>query len=220
MKNNTISGDTVSSLFLQKHSAMIRTWHWLTFIILSSSIITVLLTSTLFNQRDNIVVVQNQLKAKGITVTEDQAFSVSREYEDKLWGVHKLLGYGLAFLLLSRIMIEFMHKPEEKFRTRMKNAFLLYKQNSENKKEYRHYLIVKWSYLFFSVLLLLMVLTGLGLAFGRELSFSRGLHNTVKEIHSITQYLIYAFVFFHIFAVIIADNNRDKGLVSGMISGN
>jgi len=220
MKKNSFSGDTVPSLFLQKHSAMIRTWHWLTFIILSSSIITVLLTSTLFNQRDNIVVVQNQLKAKGITVTEDQAFSVSREYEDKLWGVHKLLGYGLAFLLLSRVMIEFMHKPEEKFRTRMKNSFLLYKQNSENKKEYRHYLIVKWSYLFFFVLLFLMVLTGLGLAFGRELSFSRGLHNTVKEIHSITQYFIYAFLLFHVGGVIIADNTSDKGLVSGMISGN
>lgn len=220
MKKNSISGETGPSLFLQKHSAMVRTWHWLTFIILTSSIITVLLTSTLFNQRDNIVVVQNQLKAKGITVTEDQAFSVSREYEDKLWGVHKLLGYGLAFLLLSRVMIEFIHKPEEKFRTRMKNAFLLYKQNSENKKEYRHYLIVKWSYLFFFVLLLIMVLTGLGLAFGRELSFSRGVHNAVKEIHSITQYFIYAFLFFHVCGVLIADNNRDKGLVSGMISGN
>jgi Ni/Fe-hydrogenase 1 B-type cytochrome subunit len=220
MENNHLSGVTGSSIFLQKHSAMIRTWHWLTFIILASSIITVLLTATLFNQRANIAVVQNQLKAKGVTVTEDQAFSVSREYEDKLWGVHKLLGYGLAFLLFSRVMIELMHPKEEKFRSRMKNARLFYKQNPDNKKEYRHYLVVKWSYLFFFALLLLMALTGLGLAFGRELSFSRELHNIVKEIHSFGQYLMYAFVLFHICGVIIADNTREKGIVSGMISGN
>ena len=220
MKNNNLSGNAVQSVFLQKHSAMIRIWHWLTFLVITSSIVTVLLTATLFNQRDNVALVQNQLKDKGVTVSEEQAFSVTREYEDKLWGVHKLLGYGLAFLLLSRVMIELINQKEEKIRFRMKNALLFFKQNGDNKQEYKHYLLVKWSYLLFYVLLIMMVLTGLGLAFGRELSFSRGVHNIVKEIHSVVQYLIYAFIFIHLCGVIMADNKRDKGIVSGMISGN
>lgn len=65
-----------------------------------------------------------------------------------------------------------------------------------------------------------MALTGLSLAFGGELGFSRDLRGTIKDIHSIGQYFMYAFVFFHLCGVIIADNRKGKGLVSGMINGN
>lgn len=85
---------------MQKHSVIIRLWHWLTFLIISGSMITVLINSTLTNQRKNIVMVQEQLKSKDVVVTDDQTFAVTREYEDKFWGIHKLFGYSLAFLLL------------------------------------------------------------------------------------------------------------------------
>jgi Ni/Fe-hydrogenase 1 B-type cytochrome subunit len=120
----TIEGKSVSgnSYFFQKHSAVLRIWHWLTFFVISGSIITVLLTSTLLNQRKNVPLVQNNLKEKGLTVSEDQAFSVTREYEDKSWDVHKILGYGLAFLLISRIVIELVQPGEEKIRTRIRTV--------------------------------------------------------------------------------------------------
>jgi cytochrome b len=65
-----------------------------------------------------------------------------------------------------------------------------------------------------------MALTSLGLAFGRELGVSGGLHVTIKEIHSIGQYLMYSFVIIHLCGVVIADNRKAKGLISGMINGN
>jgi len=119
MAQNEVNSDSGSSYFIQKHSMMIRIWHWLTFIIISGSIVTVLLTSTLFNQRKNVILVQDKLKEKGLIVSEDQAFAITREYEDKLWGVHKLLGYGLVFLLFSRILIELVQPGEEKIRKKM-----------------------------------------------------------------------------------------------------
>jgi cytochrome b len=172
------------------------------------------------NQRRNIVIVQDQLKSKGVTVSEEQAFAVSREYEDKIWGIHKWLGYGLAFLLFSRILIELFQPAEEKVISRIKKASGLYKNNGASKQEHSHYLLVKLGYFLFYILLFCMVITGLSLAFGRELGFSRGLRGVFREIHSIGQYFIYAFVFIHLCGVIIADNRKDKGLVSGMISGN
>jgi Ni/Fe-hydrogenase 1 B-type cytochrome subunit len=220
MTTNQVKSDNRSSYFIQEHSVMIRIWHWLTFGIISAIIITVLLNSTLFNQRRNIPMVQDQLKAKGIIVSEDQSFAVTREYEDKLWGIHKLLGYGLAFLLFSRVIIELTQPGEEKISSRIKKALGLLRKKDGDWKEYRHYLLVKYSYLLLYILLFCMAVTGLGLAFGRELGFSRGLHGIIKEIHSFGQYLMYAFVIIHLCGVIIADITKNRGLVSGMINGN
>ena len=217
-KENT--SDSKISPFIQSHSAPLRIWHWLTFLFITGSIVTVLLNSTLLSPRDNVKMVQEQLEKKGATVTEEQAFAVSHEYEEKMWDVHKLIGYGLAFLLLVRVVIEFAQPQEEKMRNRLKNATALYKENGPAKFEYRHYLRVKRSYMLFFLLLFCMAITGLGMAFGRDLGLSRGIHGALKEIHEIVQYLMYAFIVIHLAGVIIAENGKIKGIVSGMINGN
>ena len=220
MRTDQINSGSTSSYFIQEHSVMIRVWHWLTFIIISGSMITVLINSTMTNQRKNIPMVQEQLKSRDIVVTEDQAFAVTREYEDKFWGVHKLLGYCLAFLLISRIIIELTQPGDEKINTRIKNALGLFRKKEGDWKEYRHYMRVKYIYLLFYILLFCMAITGLELAFGRELGFSRDFSRTIREIHSLGQYIIYAFVVIHLCGVLIADITTNKGLVSGMINGN
>jgi cytochrome b len=174
----------------------------------------------MLNPRDNITLVQTQLKGKGVTVTDEQAFAVSHQYEDKMWDVHKLLGYGLAFLLASRLIIELIQPKEEKLRFRFKKIMNLFKLNDENSVQYRHYLYVKWLYLLFYLILALMALTGLGLAFGRNLGFTRETHQLIKTVHSLCQYFMYVFVVVHLGGVIIAENTKDKGIVSGMINGN
>jgi Ni/Fe-hydrogenase 1 B-type cytochrome subunit len=220
MEENNIKNRIASSTFLQPHSGLIRVWHWLAFLILTSSMITVLLASTLLHPWKNISLVQGQLKEKGITITADQAFSVTHAYEDEIWDVHKYLGFGLAFLLLSRVCIEITQPGEEKLRSRIKRAIGLYKQDNTNKAEYRHYIGVKTGYLFFYLLILFMAITGLGLAFGHEVSFLGKIHRGLKSIHSIGQYFIYAFILLHLCGVIIADIGRSKNIISGMINGN
>ena len=101
------------SPFIQRHSKWIRIWHWLTFIFITASMITVLFASTILNPWKNVEMVQGQLKEKGLEATRDQAFAVSHEYEDKVWDIHKLIGFGLAFLLLARIIIEITEAKEE-----------------------------------------------------------------------------------------------------------
>ena len=209
-----------SSPFLQHHSVSLRIWHWLTFIFITGSIITVLINSTVLSPRDNIKLVQEQLSKKGVTVTDDQAFAVSHEYEDKMWNVHILIGYGIAFLLLARVVIEFTQAEDEKMRNRLKKAILLSKQNGKNSADYKHYMRVKLSYMLFFVLLFLMVITGLGMAFGRDLGFSREIHGSLKNLHAIIQYFMYAFIVVHLAGVVIAENGKIRGIVSGIINGN
>ncbi len=220
MASEITSSTQQSSPFIQQHSAPLRIWHWLTFLFITTSMVTVLLNSTMLSPRDNVKLVQEQLEKKGVTVTEDQAFAVSHEYEDKMWDVHKLVGYGLAFLLLSRIVIEFTQPEEEKIRNRMKTAKQLRAKNDANKADYNHYLKVKLSYTIFFLILFCMAITGLGMAFGRDLGFSREIFRGLKNIHAILQYFMYAFILLHLAGVIIAENGKIKGIVSGMINGN
>ena len=209
-----------SSPFIQSHSVQLRIWHWLVFLLITGSIVTVLFNSTLLSPRENVNLVQEQLQRKGITVTDEQAFTVSHEYEDKMWDVHKLIGFGLAFLLLARVVIEFTQPEEEKVRNRIKKAILLSMQHDRISADYKHYLRVKQSYMVFFILLFGMAFTGLGLAFGRDLGISRDIHGVLKNVHSIIQYFMYAFIVLHLGGVIIAENGKIKGLVSGMIHGN
>ena len=220
MAKTNVTSNLESSPFLQQHSASLRIWHWLTFLFITGSIVTVLFNSTLLSPRENIKLVQEQLTKKGVTVTDDQAFAVSHEYEDKMWEVHKLIGYGLAFLLLARVVIEFTQSEEEKMRNRFKSVIILSKLNDENSADYKHYLCVKLSYMLFFILLFLMALTGMGMAFGRDLGFSRDIYNILKNIHAIIQYFMYAFILIHLAGVIIAENGKIGGIVSGMIHGN
>ena len=219
MNQNANSTASVRSPFNQTHSAALRIWHWAAFLTITFILLTVLFASTLLNPRANSGAVQKILKEKSIEINEQQAFGVAHFFDDKMWDLHKLLGYGLAFLVLARIVIEFTQSQDERVKTRMKNAHALFKQNGQDKKEIKHYLIVKWSYSIFYLIILFMALSGLCLAFGQELGIPRNLNHTIKEVHGFCQYLIYAFLLFHLIGVIYADLGKTKGIVSGMING-
>ena len=209
-----------TSHFLQEHSVMLRIWHWLTFLLISASILTVLLASTILEPRNNAPLVQKQLKEKGLDISNEQAWPVAHAFEDKIWDVHKIIGIIIAFLLLSRIIIEFAQPREERIRSRLKNALQLFRTTGAGRADYRHYLIVKWTYLAFYLLLIFMATTGLSLAFGKNLGIPREIHRTIKDIHGAGQWVMYTFVLFHVGGVILADLGKAKGLVSGMIHGN
>jgi Ni/Fe-hydrogenase 1 B-type cytochrome subunit len=201
----------------QKHSLSIRVWHWVTYLALTASLVTVLLGSTLFKTKSNIAMVQEQLQQRGATVTKDQARGVAHEYSDKIWDTHKIIGYIISFLLLSRIIIEIAQPREEKLRIRIKNALGFRSANQVEKMERQHYLLVKRGYLFFYTAILVMAITGLGLAF-EDAPYLKDIQKPIKSVHSFVQYCIYAYILFHIVGVILAETGKYKGIVSRMIN--
>jgi Ni/Fe-hydrogenase 1 B-type cytochrome subunit len=207
-----------ASLFKARYSLAIRLWHWLTFLTMLASIIMVLLASTMFTTRYNIPMVQEQIQSKNESVSQLAARAVAHEYTDKLWMAHKYIGYGLCFLLLCRIIIEITYSREKRLGNKIRKAFAFQTQNRFQSKDRKHYLWVKWGYVVFYLLFLIMALTGLGLAF-EDVPIFRSTRGALGDVHEIVQYLIYAYLFFHIAGVIRADVTDNRGIVSDMING-
>jgi len=201
-------------LFKERHSLAIRIWHWATFLVITASLVTVLFGSTVFTMKGNISMVQEQVQRKGGVVSPEQARAVAHEYSDKMWMLHKYIGFCLCFLLLCRIVIEAVHSKDEKLAAKMRKALLLPNGSSDRS----HYLLVKRGYLFFYCIFLLMGLTGLGLAF-EDVPFLRSIHKPLIQVHSFVQYLMYFYILSHLVGVIRADVTDNKGIVSGMING-
>lgn len=212
--------ETTRPLFLQTHSASLRIWHWLTFIFMTAAILTVFLASTFLDTRSNVVMVERVLQEKGVQATQEQAFSVAREFVERMWNWHKIVGYGLAVMLIGRIIIELTQPTEERVLNRMKSAILTSLSLTGNKTDYRHYFMVKWSYFVFYLILLFLVITGLLLSFSYNPGMAGSVRRSIREIHGAAQYLIYAFVVIHIVGAIMADLGKFKGVISGMIHGN
>jgi cytochrome b561 len=206
------------SSFNQPHSIAIRIWHWTFFVCITATLVTVLLASTFFWTRNTVSMVQEQLQQKGVVVNQDQARAVAHEFSDKLWDIHRVIGYVLSALLLSRLLIELAQPREEKLITRLKMAMGQRPEAAEEQGHQKHYISVKTGYLIFYLLFFLMALTGLVLAF-ENLAFLKGIHHLAKQVHSFLQYLIYTFILIHLAGVTRADLGRHPGLVSGMIHG-
>lgn len=201
--------------FNEKHSVGIRIWHWLFFLLITAAMITVLLASTTFRTGNNTEMVRQQLQHKQLIADKDQSRAVAHAFSDKLWDLHTYIGYFIAAFLLARLVLEFVQPAEEKIRNRLRMARVA---DTWQQQEMKHYVMVKRTYLIFYALILIMAVTGLGLAF-EQVPLLRDMRKMLKQIHSITQYGIYAFVVFHLVGVIMADAGEYPGLVSGMIHG-
>ena len=204
-----------TEFFNDPKPASIRLWHWLAFLFFLASITTVIFGSTLFTIKSNIPMVQEQVQQKGGSVTEKQASAVAHEYSDKLWMLHKYIGYGLSFLLLWRIIAEVAISKEKRVGPRIRAA-LSYPVGTIDRK---HNLLVQYGYLIFYIMFIIMSITGLILAF-EDVKWLDPLHQLAKNIHSIVQYGMYAYILIHIIGVIRADLTKYGGIVSRMINGN
>lgn len=194
--------------------ASIRLWHWLLVIFFCSSVVTVIFGSTVFKTKPNVAMVQEQVQQEGGSITEKQAWAVAHEYSDKLWMLHKYIGYGLAILMVWRILVEFSLSEEKKLRVRIRKA-MEYPGNSPEKN---HYKFVQNVYVVFYALFMVMVLTGLVLAY-EDVKWLEPLHEPAEELHGFVQYGLYGFMLFHIIGVIRADLGRYGGIISRMING-
>lgn len=202
----------------KKYSTSIRLWHWLNAIIITGSLLTVLINSTVMRAWTNASLIADKLKEKGIEVTEDQSRSAAFALSDKVWAVHTYLGYALTGLFLFRIILEFFELADQKLIRKIKAASKSFLSRQENRISSRNEMLMKTLYAVFYVLLMVMVTTGLCLAFRNNVSALRKMH-FIKEIHGFTMYLIIGFIIVHITGVVIGERKHHKGIVSDMING-
>ena len=211
---STATANNEHIFFRTAKPAIIRLWHWLTFLFFTATIATVIFASTLFKTSTNVSMVQQQVHEKGGIVTKEQARNVAHEYSDKLWMLHKYIGFGLSFLIFSRIIIEVIMSKEKKLATKIRSA-LGYPAGTAEKK---HFLFVQYSYVVFYILFITMASTGLILAF-EDVEWLKPVHHIAEETHSVVQWGLYTFFILHIAGVIRADLTKYNGIISRMING-
>lgn len=203
---------------LEPHGLAIRIWHWIFFVLIFSTITTVGLATFVFNTGKNIPLVQQQLQGKGVTVDTQTARAVSHAFNDKCWELHTWIGYAIVIFVLSRLVLELVLPMQEKLSGKLRLARTFMPTTVEQAHEKKHVVAVKYTYVCFYALILVMALTGIVLAF-ETVPFFRGIRRPARSVHNFTQYLIYAFILIHITGVIRADIGKYPGLVSGMING-
>ena len=203
----------------KRYSAPLRLWHWLNFIVISGSLITVLINSTITDDRTVSALIKSEIQKAGGTSTDDQARSAAHSLSDSVWGIHIYFGYALAALLLLRLLLEFFQLADQKFIRKIKSAYHQYNTIKKERELARHELTVKAIYSVFYLLLIIMVVTGLFLAFEDALVAYKAIRHSVKSVHGFCMYLILAFIVVHLAGVYLAERKNSKGIVSDMING-
>lgn len=203
----------------KKYASSLRLWHWVNMLVITGSLLTVLLNSTLLKSRNDAPVIKAALHHAGAIVTDDQVKSVTHDLSDKVWDVHVYFGYGLAALLLFRIILEFFQLADQKFIRILKTAWRNFKDTKKQRMASRHELAVKTIYAIFYFLLFVMVITGLFLAFEDFFEPYKSIRHSVKEVHNFGMYLVLAFIIVHVTGVFLAERKESKGIVSDMING-
>jgi len=202
----------------EKYASSTRFWHWINFIIISGSLLTVLINSTLFDRAQRSFV-KNELLNAGASVSDKQAGAITHGLEDQVWGIHIYFGYGLAALFLFRLIAEFFLPPAQKLFPKFKKAYQEYFILKKERQVAKHELMVKGIYIIFYLLLLIMVFTGLLLAFEDYSGIPQDINHSIKEIHGFCMYLVLAFIVIHLAGVFLAERKDGKGIVSDMING-
>ena len=211
--------DTENPHRIKRYSASLRLWHWLNLIVISGSLITVLINSTLTDRPAMSSLLKSEFQKNGVNVNSDQASSVANVLEDQVWGIHIYFGYGLAALLLFRLVLELFQLADQKFIRKIKSAYNQFSATKKKREIARHEFTVKLIYSVFYFLLIIMVTTGLFLAFEDLMAPFKAIRHSVKSVHGFCMYLILAFIVVHLAGVFLAERKDAKGIVSDMING-
>ena len=214
-----VRGDVGQPQQIKKYSAPLRLWHWANAIVISGSLITVLINATITDDRQTSSLIKDELQKGGTTLSDKQLWPAAHALSDSVWAIHTYFGYGLAGLLLFRLLMEFFQLADQKFTRKLKSAWMQFKAIKLNRQEAIHELSVKSIYAVFYILLIIQAITGLFLAFEDAMAPFKSIRHTVKDVHGFIMYIIIAFIVVHIAGVFLAERKDDKGIVSDMING-
>ena len=217
--DSTHTTETGFLSFREKHSAPLRLWHWISSLAIVALLLTVLIDSTLLKPRTNARQIQTRLEEKGMPLSADQAKAAAKAVNKEVWIWHKYTGVVLACLLLFRIIMEFFEPAGQSLASRIRKGALYLRQPGADKTAGKHYLYVKYLYLFFYLALTVIVLTGLCIIYADDFEGLKQMKETLKDIHSFTMYVILGFIVLHIGGILRSELKDRSGVVSDMIHG-
>jgi Ni/Fe-hydrogenase 1 B-type cytochrome subunit len=203
----------------KKNSLALRLWHWGSAAAISGLLTTILFLKVIVNGRALGPEFQQVLQKGGLVLTQQQTRGLTHAVSEHIWTWHVYLGLILSFLLLFRIVLEFFQRGRQRFGAKLATARLYFRQQGADLQDARHSLLVKYSYVVFYLMLLVMVVTGLILTYADDVAALHQIEHTAKEIHNVNMYLIMAFIVLHVGGVVWSELTKGRGIVSDMING-
>ncbi|MDD3476154.1 MAG: cytochrome b/b6 domain-containing protein [Sulfurimonas sp.] len=186
-----------------KYTLSFRIWHWLFAVVILGLLGTVFLRKTFLSYKANAEILMNKFSDMGNDISIEDAKILAKAIRDNMWEWHIILGYGLAALVIYRIILFFLDKSKrESF-----SSLSLHKKG------------VKISYYVLYATVLFMTISGFVIYFYEYLGVAKESAKQIKEIHEAAFNIIMIFVPLHIAGVFIADATDENGLVSTMING-
>ncbi|RYU79294.1 cytochrome b/b6 domain-containing protein [Hymenobacter persicinus] len=203
----------------KKNSLALRLWHWGSAAVISGLLTTILFLKVILKTKSLGPEFQGLLQKDGLVLSQQQARGLTHAIAERIWDWHIYLGLTLTFLLLFRIVLEFFQRGRQRFSVKLSTARQYFRQQGADLQDARHSLAVKYSYLVFYLMLVVMVVTGLMLTYADDVEALHKLEHTVKEVHNVNMYLILTFIVLHIGGVVWSEQTKGKGIVSDMING-
>ena len=204
---------------IKKYSSSLRLWHWANAIVISGSLITVLINSTILDDRPTAAFLKAQFAEAGAQLTSHQTTTVAHALSDSVWDIHVYFGYALVTLLVFRLILEYFQLADQKFIRKFKNAYRHYAIIKKQRELARHEVAVKAIYAIFYLLLITQAVTGLFLTFEDFFAPYKAIRPSIKSVHNFDMYLILGFIAVHLAGVFLAERKDSKGIVSDMING-
>lgn len=201
----------------ESHPRSLRFWHWVNFLLVTALLLTVLVVKTSLNSKENTVLIKNVLSSKGVNVDDAQAKAVAKSLSKPVWELHTYLGYGLAALLLYRLIVEVRLVESQTLQYKIITKRKVLKEMLIPTIGAQHDFWVNIAYLIFYMILMVMVCSGLWLTL--DMDSLKQVKKVVKQVHNISMYFMLAFYVVHILGVLLTELYKRNGLVSAMING-
>jgi Ni/Fe-hydrogenase 1 B-type cytochrome subunit len=202
------------------YSPAMRVWHWANWLLISGQLLTILFLKVIVKTKTAAPEFQAVLGREGISLSEQQARSLTRIISHRIWDWHIYIGLTLAAFWLLRVLLELRGPTSRRFGARLQETLRRYRlMPPARDPQAGKKLFPMLTYLAFYLMLTVIVITGLGLTWADDYDWLHKLEHTLKEIHNVTMYLIIAFFLVHLIGVLWMELTSDKGLVSRMISG-
>ena len=129
--------------------------------------------------------------------------------DDTQMSIHFFFGYILAFLIIFRIILFFT--GDRRVLAMAKKAF--------DPLVPKHKPLVNWLYLTFYAGLIVMAISGLLMRFKSTFGITATMKSILLTIHVSVMCGLLTFVIVHLAGLFIAENTKQPGVVSSMMSG-
>lgn len=202
------------------YSAPLRVWHWGNALLVAGQLITILFIKVIVKPKALVPEFQAAAQRAGGTLTKEQGMNIARLMSERLWDWHIAIGLALAAFWVYWLVLQLTAPPERRFAARLAAAARRYRLvPPAEHTDARHELLIKLSYAAFYLFISVMAVTGLALTWADDVPWLHSIEHVVKQVHSVTMYLLIAFAVVHIGGVVWAELTKDHGLISRMVGG-